>query len=48
MKAEVEQKDSDGLLSMDIFSEDWNASQFWVRFSLALNVVQRFLTYSVQ
>jgi len=43
LKAEVEQKDSHGLLSMELFSEDWNASQFWVRCLLALNVVQDFL-----
>lgn len=31
MKADVEQQGFHGLLSMDMFTEDWNASQFWVR-----------------
>ena len=30
LKDDVEQKSSQAQLSMDIFSEDWNASQFWV------------------
>ena len=35
LKAEVDEKNSHGLLSMEMFSEDWNASQFWVRFERA-------------
>ena len=31
LKHDVEQKILQGQLSMDMFSEDWNASQFWVR-----------------
>lgn len=30
LKSQIEQKSSQAQLSMDIFSEDWNASQFWV------------------
>ena len=30
LKFQVEQKSSQAQLSMDMFSEDWNASQFWV------------------
>lgn len=31
MKAEVEASTFHAPLSMEMFSEDWNASQFWVR-----------------
>lgn len=30
LKGDIEQKSSQAQLSMDMFSEDWNASQFWV------------------
>lgn len=30
LKSDFEQKNSQTHLSMDMFSEDWNASQFWV------------------
>ena len=30
LKSDIEQKSSQAQLSMDLFSEDWNASQFWV------------------
>ena len=30
LKRQIEQNPSQGQLSMDMFSEDWNASQFWV------------------
>lgn len=30
LKSSIEQKSSPAQLSMDMFSEDWNASQFWV------------------
>ena len=30
LKAEIEEKGSHAQLSMEMFSEDWNASQFWV------------------
>lgn len=30
LKKDIEQKGSQAQLSMDMFSEDWNASQFWV------------------
>lgn len=30
LKKDVERKSSQAQLSMDMFSEDWNASQFWV------------------
>lgn len=30
LKSDVEQKSSQAQLSMEMFSEDWNASQFWV------------------
>lgn len=29
LKTSIEQKSSQAQLSMDMFSEDWNASQFW-------------------
>lgn len=29
LKSDVEQKSSQAQLSMEMFSEDWNASQFW-------------------
>lgn len=29
LKGDIEQKSSQAQLSMDMFSEDWNASQFW-------------------
>ena len=30
LKSDVEAKSSQANLSMDMFSEDWNQSQFWV------------------
>lgn len=30
LKRDIEQRSSQAQLSMDMFSEDWNASQFWV------------------
>lgn len=30
LKSHIEQKSSQAQLSMELFSEDWNASQFWV------------------
>lgn len=31
LKSEIEQEQSQAQLTMDMFSEDWNASQFWVK-----------------
>ena len=42
LKAEVEKNNSHRLLSMEMFSEDWNASQFWVRSKYALIYLQDF------
>ena len=30
LKDDIEQKNSQAHVTMDMFSEDWNASQFWV------------------
>lgn len=30
LKSDIERRSSQALLSMDMFSEDWNTSQFWV------------------
>lgn len=32
LKTDVEEKSLQAQLSMDMFSENWNASQFWVNF----------------
>ena len=30
LKDDIKQKSSQGQMTMDMFSEDWNVSQFWV------------------
>lgn len=34
LKTAAEEQHSKYRFSMDLFSEDWNASQFWVRLSM--------------
>ncbi|KAK3174939.1 hypothetical protein OEA41_002185 [Lepraria neglecta] len=43
LKAEVERKGSQAQLSIDMFSEDWNASQFWYSDETATTLAKQLL-----
>ncbi|KAL2045503.1 hypothetical protein N7G274_001931 [Stereocaulon virgatum] len=43
LKAEMEQKGSQAQLSMDMFSEDWNVSQFWYSDETATTLAEQLL-----
>ncbi|MCJ1274162.1 hypothetical protein MMC21_001957 [Puttea exsequens] len=46
LRFDAEQKASEGKLSMDMFSEDWNASQFWYSDETAIVLASQLLAGS--